>query len=368
MRKLSIIYSSLLLAELSLVTTSAAITLPYNSGNFNTTATVTTSYDTNVFSETGQEGDFLYSGRVDAQFDREAAYSLRGRIGLDWNYFQKNSTEDSFDATIELGLETNWGAREFEFSVKTQNERDDEIAWGKRINRENRFAQWKLTGPLYGRFEIVAGASFEDLRYASDGFQNLTTWTGNLAASHPLTPTIHASFGTYLRASETNLLGRSIDRGITTGVSRQLFPKVKGTVLFGWNDRDHRTAGIETMTANIDLTWQPVDRLSLDFLAGREIRTVPGGETVISTHASLISTFDFRSKWSVQISGGNAWTDFITENNREDQSLRLTCTLNRSINSHLNVSLSGTFIHNDSSQSSARFDRGIWALNVSCKL
>lgn len=257
-------------------------------------------YNTNIFANAEEEGDFYLTLMPDLQYIREAGLlRLEARAGIEVIRFLDFGDQDTEDLFTSLSLSyPNYPGkepREFLLDVGWREKSGSNDFLGTRVHSEI------LDGSLRGRREISdrlglrAGAGYINEQFSGGNFSEIDTWSLSADAIHIYSEHLETFIGYRYRHTETaGVKRRSLeidDHLVQAGLEGQLTARIAGLVsagvqqrLFGEDDLDDdlRPYG------SVAVTWAPRARSLLSLEGIKDFSVTPDDRSVDSTSLRLV--------------------------------------------------------------------------------
>lgn len=335
-------------------------------------SSVSYAWDSNVFGNSENKGDSIYSASLGLDFRRHAGIiAINGSVYIDASSFITNSSENFLNPRFhgELTKQTGRTTGSVTFGAARQSRADS--AANLRAESWAYDAGLNLKYPVIERYTLAA-----NLGYAFTDYQNnsvlvdLATYSLGLDIFYIYNTERDLIGGYRLRFSETSANSGYYDNSFTAGISGKILPKVAGTIRAGYQFRqptrksDGAYSGI---TASGQMTWTINKKMNATILLSKDFSTTSTNTSVDATTASMDFQYGLNSKASVYLGLGYGINKFLGEigGNRQDTYFTWSAGANYTLSSYLKLALSYTYFHNWSTADFSEYERNSVTLTAS---
>lgn len=292
--------------------------LSFNNGHdqFHIDASYGYYYDSNLFANSLDQGDYYQSLSLGLEYARNAGLiGINSTLKVDDAIFSKYRDENYKNPTFTLGFSKDTGrvTGTFSFSVQRQS-RSDEAA-------NIRDTSWYYTGDLAFKYPLSERYFIStDSQYSQRNFQNnqllfnLRTLSEGVNMNYVYTSKLDLIGGYRIRYSNTFGGGYSYDHAFTIGASGKILPKLSGTISAGYQLRDDYSAGHHTYgstTAGIGLTWPISTFVTFGGQFSEDFSTTSTAISVDSTTGVLSANWKISDKLAVHTDTGVSYGRYL---------------------------------------------------------
>ncbi len=394
----------LLATSLACAPARALVTLNDGHDKIYVTGSVSVSRDSNVFANSDNKGDFVYSTGLSAEYTRRAGWiGVNASASVSSSRFGSLEGQD-FDNPA-LGLEfTKQSGRttgSLTFSATRESRADATVnlrstSWIIPVGLSFKY-------PIVGTYTLAGSFGYTSRDYVEEEvFASLKSYSASLDLFHMLSTERDMIAGYRYRFSETSRNTSSVDNGISLGVNGRIIRGVSGSVRGGYQVRTSRggpggDVQFGSWTASGSSTYAINKKINLNGSIAKDFSTTATDASVDTTTVSLDTNYAYNSHLS--LTGGITYGDtmFLGEGGRivldngspairdpdgaiivaavppllgvqrHDNYFNWSATLGYSLNEHFKASLTYSWFKNWSTLEFADFVRSSWTLTMSSR-
>ncbi len=307
---------------LSILTTPVTALMQWNDGrdqvHLDLTAGVT--WDSNIYSVADGDGDLITTFSAGLDYQRRA-----GLIGIDAGLilangtFSDNSSENYLNPNLTVDLTKESGRTTGSINLSSARENRADTAANIRTESWNHSAalQWKY--PVIERYSLSGRFDYMQRDFIENtALVDLESYAAGLDLFYVYNSARDLVAGYLVRVSESSSGYQFTDHSFTGGITGRIFPKVSGSMRFGYQLRQDRTGGPDyrSWTSLITATWTVNSRLSVTGMLAKEfsltatdinVDTVTGGleaQMAFSPRTTLFAGINFASSKFLGTAGG----------------------------------------------------------------
>ncbi len=337
-----------------------------------------TSYDSNIFTAGGGQGDFVFNSGLSIDYLRRAGLiGINGNLGWGFSKFDQFSSEDFSTPTMSLELTKSTGRTTGSLSLSASQSSKPDIDANVRTTAWNYSTGLSLRYPVIERYSLAGQFGYSLTDYTDNGttLVDLSTYTASTDLYYSWTSERDLIFGYRYRLSETSANSTSTDHSFSTGVSGKLLAKLNGSARIGYQVRtsESSTGGADTtsngINASVSSTWTVNRRLSLTGTLARDFNTTSTDSSTEGTTVTIDGQYAVNAKLSLNARASVGRNDYLDSAaaNRQDNYYSYGTGFSYAFNPHLSISGSYDYFSNSSSTALSNFDRHIFSLNLSSR-
>lgn len=365
----------LLAAGLSLYHTALAL-VSINEGKNQVfiVGTVSYSWDSNIFVSSTGVSDSIYLASVGMEYQRRAGMiGVNANAYLDITHFAQHPGQDSKDprAHLELTKDSGRTTGSLTLDVARQN-RADAVA-NLRVITWNYSAGLNLKYPVIDRYSLAGAFNYAHTMYVGNPqLVDLSTYTLDSNLFYTL-DSAHDLIASYrLRYSQTSAKTAYYDHAFMAGLSGRILPKLSGTVRAGYQFRvptRRGDQGYSDYTITAQTTWNISKRMSADMSVSKDFNISSTDISLDTTSVNLDGQYALTSHLTILAGLGGGTNRFLgrTGNGRVDRFFTWHAGVNYVFNTHLQASMSYTYLRNWSNVAFSSFERNGIDLSLAAK-
>jgi hypothetical protein len=377
----------LLAATLACPPARALVTLNDGRDRIFVTGSFSATHDSNVFANSENQGDTVYSTSVVAEYTRRAGWiGVNGSVAVSASNFGDHTEQNFSNPSYSLEFTKQSGRTTGSISLSGARESRADAALNMRST------SWNYSSGINVKYPAGANTFTGNFVYASHryvdntAFADLATYTMGADMIHILPAERELVLGYRYRYSETSFNTSTTDHSVTAGVNGKIIRGVVGSLRAGWQARvPHGTPGQDTFsswTFSGTTSYAFSKRLTAALQVSKDFSTTATDSSVDVTSATLDTSYAVTPKLGMIFSGGWGLTHFLGENGRivlqegppvvrgaqrEDSYATWSAGLNYAFAEHLKLSANYTWFENWSTSSYADFVRASWGVSASSR-
>jgi hypothetical protein len=285
-------------------------------------ADATVGYDSNIFAVDDGPSDSFATFKPLLDLSRkDSLLDFETEAWTTFTNFQRDTGTDSIDPGFLMKLS-------YPANVDSAATQSAEVHWirstavnldvGGRVSQDDALAKYEGDVLDTGQSSVTARGSFDRDEYLGAAYTTIDTASLGATASYSPNALFRAGFGydLTLGRSEPNTPGLGAldqtEQALTFQASGEFTPKVTGKLSFGAADADYWGSFSHSewdAVAAADVTWMPVERLSLDVQVQRGPYFSANGDFDMSSSVTLVVRQELPGGVSVWASGTAGNTD-----------------------------------------------------------
>jgi hypothetical protein len=377
----------LLATSLACSPAQALVSLNDGRDRIHVSASVSITRDSNIFANSDDRGDVVYSTGLSVNYTRRAGWiGVNGSASVGSSKFATIDGQDFVNPSFGLEFTKQSGRTTGSLTLSAAKESRADSAVNTRSTSWNIPIGLNFKYPITGTNTLSGGMGYSSRRYLDESaFTSLSTYNASADLYHILSTEREMIAGYRYRFTETSRKTSSTDHALTLGVSGKLLRGFTGSLRAGYQTRVPK--GYETdegkfgsWTASGTTTYAINKKLNLNGSIAKDFATTATDSIVDSTTFSLEAQYAYSSHWGLLISSSFGDSAFLGEGGRviislgpplelgkqrHDNYLTWSAVLNYSLNEHFKAGLTYSWFKQWSTFSYADFVRSSWALNFS---
>jgi len=352
------------------------------------TGTFGVSHDSNIYANSDNAGDLIYTAGVTADYVRRAGWiGMNASVSVSASSFQDNQDQNFTNPHYSLELTKQGGRTTGSITISGARESRADAA----VNM--RSTSWVYNGGLQvrypaGPYTFAGHLGYSNRVFAEDTvFTNLATYTNSLDVYRILPAERELIAGYRYRYSNTARDTSSSDYAVNVGLSGRLLRGVKGSLRGGFQTRVRHggppgDSRYNSWTASAMTTYAVSRKLNFSGQLAKDFSTTATDDSVDVINAALSAAYALSSRWSLSASAGWGDSRFLGGNSRSaiagdptigpeperhDTFVNGSAAINYTLSEHLNASFAYTWFENWSTLTLADFTRSSWGMNVSSR-
>jgi hypothetical protein len=377
----------LLTATLACPPAQALVTLNDGRDRIFVTGSFSATHDSNVFANSENQGDIVYSTSVVAEYTRRAGWiGVNGTVAVSASKFGDHQDQNFSNPSYSLEFTKQSGRTTGKISLSGARESRADAALNMRSTA------WNYSSGIDVKYPAGANTFTGNFVYASNRyvdntlFADLATYTMGTDMIHILPAERELVVGYRYRYSETSFNTSTTDQSVTAGINGKIIRGVVGSLRGGWQRRvPHGALGqgaFSSWTLSGATSYAFSKRLNASLQVGKDFSTTATDSSVDVTSASIDTSYAVTSKLGLNLSSGWGLTHFLGENGRivlqpgppivrgaqrEDTYATWSAGLNYAFAEHLKFGANYTWFENWSTSSFADFVRASWSFSASSR-
>lgn len=330
-------------------------------------------YNSNIFSEALARGDYSVNGEVGIELKRRAGIiAVNATVKTDYERFSTYSQESAFNPYFYIEFTKTTGRTTGAFTANAYRETRSDSAVNLRTNSWNIPLGLSIKYPLNEKFSVNSQTGYLERRYTTSNatLTNYRDYSEAVDVFYVYTSKLDLVGGYRLRLSQTSIGPRTYDHWFNVGATGGLIAKLNGSIRFGYEIRD--IGGGENFShvnAQAALTWTVTRKLSLSSQVNRDFNTIATGATVDSIGLNLRTNYLISRKADVDFGVGYGRNQFLGTGSldRRDHFFSWDFGSHYTINDHLRLAASYSYLHNSSTLGFANFQRNSFSFDISSR-
>lgn len=329
-------------------------------------------YDSNIYLNSQQVSDTVFTGRASVGYLRDVAeVTSELTVGALGSVMADHSDQNSFDPFVRGGL-TFTPSDKTTIAGNASYERAS-IA-NEDLNTRTRSNNFTFDGSLQNLFSEKLGyrvtGNYDDSRYLTDGYADVLSYSAGLDAVYAYSPKLTVVAGYDYRESWTenrpSQLGSdpsSHDDRLSAGVEGQLLPKVSGTLNVGWVKRSFDKSGRDGSSAlyfDTGLKWIPREKTSVTINASQDYGLTAAAQSSKIGLLSVGVRQVLNAQWTVDGSASVSHASYAGASaflSRRDDTYRFKARATYAWTTNVSVDFSLGYANVDSTNSVSTYDR-----------
>lgn len=353
----------------------------YVTGSFNAT------HDSNVFANSDNRGDFVYSTSIVAEYTRRAGWiGVNGTASISSSSFGENRDQNFTNPSYSLEFTKKSGRTTGSLTMSGSKESRADAAVNLRSTSWNYNVGLNVKYPagintFTGQFGYASRSYVEDTIFA-----DLATYTAGIDMIHILPGERELVGGYRFRYSDTSRFTSTTDHAATLGINGRLIRGIVGGLRAGMQTRVPHGATLNGKFTSWTMSGSAAYAFNKDLnvaaQVSKDFSTTATDASVDVTSADISAGYSMTSKIAWSLSGGWGVTRFLGEGGRlvlqpgpppllgaqrVDTYATWSAGVAVTLHAHLKSGLTYSWFENWSSGSYADFIRSSWTLNLSSR-
>jgi hypothetical protein len=328
-------------------------------------------YDSNIYTAAGGQGDTIYTGSLSIDYERRAGLiSVTGNVGFDVGRFDEFKTENFLNPSYRVELAKDSGRTTGSLTASARRDVRADPDANLRTDSWNYETALNFKYPVIERYSLTGSFGYGLRDYADNTvLVDLETFMFSAEVFYVYTTERDLIGGYRMRVSETSAETTYHDHSFTVGVSGKILAKLNGTVRVGYQFREGRGPGTvdnQGLTMAASTTWSLNRRATLTGQMSRDFSVTSTNASVNSLQGAIDARYTFNNRLTgfVTVGGGeNRFSSDLT-GDRVDTFFSSSVGMAATITSYLRGDLSYTFYRNWSSLALGDFTRESYTLNL----
>lgn len=353
------------------------------------TGTLSASHDSNIYANSDNRGDVIYSTRVVADYTRRAGWiGVNASAAVESAEFAELKEENYQNPSYTLEFTKQSGRTTGALSLSAARESRADAAVNVRSTSWNYASDLQFKYPIVGLYTLTGRFGYSAREYVGASIlANLYTYHASADVLRILGPERDLMGGYRYRYSETSFDTTSTDHSLTLGIAGKLIRGLAGSVRAGYQIRsldtpreDDGTFG--SWTASGSVTYPFNKKTSVSAQLSKDFSITANDSSVDVTAASLDLQYAFSSRWSFGTAA--TWGRSRFQHDSARARVRLDAPLlaggprvdtyaswdagvTYTLNEHLQVAVTYVWFENWSTLAYADFARSSWTARVSSR-
>lgn len=350
-------------------------------------ATVSVTSDSNIFANSDNQDDFVYSTGLSMSYARRAGWiGVNGSASVGSSKFGKIEGQDFVNPSFGLEFTKQSGRTTGSLTLSAAKESRADAAINTRSTSWNIPIGLNFKYPITGTYTLAGSMGYSSRRYLDETvFASLSTYYASADLFHILTTEREMIAGYRYRYSETSRNTSSADHGLSLGLSGKLIRGLAGSLRVGYQTRTPRGPGINegsfsSWTASGSSSYAMTRKLNFSGSIAKDFSTTATDSMVDTTTVSVEAQYAYSSHWALAATSSFGDSQYLGESGRvvialgpplelgkqrHDNYVTWSVALSYSLNEHFKAGLNYSWFKNWSTLSFADFVRSSWSLNLS---
>ncbi len=331
-------------------------------------------HDSNIFSQNGGDGDFIYSASVGVEYLRRAGLiTFSGSLFLDASRFGEYEGENFENPRLRGEFTKQSGRTTGALTLGAQRQNRADSAANIRSESWLYDAGLNLKYPVIERYTLSGGLNYSYLDFIDNALLvDLRTYEATADLFYVYTSERDLIGGYRIRWGETSANTSFVDHAFTAGISGKILPKVSGNLRAGYQVRIPSGYGedsYEAFTASVAASWNATRRTNVTAQAGKDFSISSTNINIDSTSFDLDVQHALRAKLSLIGGIGYGENRFLGSagGGRRDRYFTWNAGVSYTLNEHFKASLIYSYYRNWSNVAFADFQRNSFSLNLSAR-
>lgn len=353
------------------------------------TAALSVTRDSNIFANSAEQGDFVYSTSLTAEYTRRAGWiGVNANAAISSSRFADFGEQDFNNPSLSLELTKQTGRTTGSITMAAVRESRADAEVNTRSTSWHVPIGLNFKYPIVSTYTLAGSLGYSSRDYVNEFvFASLDTYSASLDLLHMLTKDRDMILGYRYRHSDTSRDTASTDHALSLGVMGRIIRGVMGNVRVGYQTRTPeglfgQEPTFDSWTASSSLSYSPHKRLAITTTIAKDFATTATDAYVDTTTVTADSTYTHSARWSASTSVSFGDTQFLGEGGRvviaagpppvlgrqrHDNYVTWNAGLNYSRNERFKCSLGYTWFHNWSTVDFADFIRSSWTFTFSSR-
>ena len=379
----------LLVAGIACAPARALVTLNDSHDHIFVNGTLGISRDSNIFANSDNTGDFVYSTGVSIEYTRRAGWiGVNASVAGNASQYGELKSENFSNPSYSMELTKQSGRTTGSITLSGARESRADSAINVRSSSWNYNAGLNFKYPVVERFTLSGSLGYSARKYIEQTqLANLSTYSSSTDLFYLLSNERDLVGGYRYRYSESSRSTATTDHAINAGVSGRIIRGLNGSVRVGYQIRTPHgdptnTGSFGGLSASAATSYAVNRKITINGSVSKDFSTTATDASVDTTTASIESGYTYNSHWA--ISAGAGWGDsrFLGEQgrvviapgppvlfgkNRHDNYANWNTSVSYSLNEHFKANLTYGYFINWSTVPFADFVRNSWGLNFSSR-
>lgn len=330
----------------------------------------TISYDSNVFAENSERGDYILAASAGLELKRRAGIiAVNVRATFDYQQFSEYTDQTTWNPSFFVELNKTTGRTTGALTVNAFRSSKADSAVNLRTQSWNYPVGLNIKYPINDKLYVTSATGYLKRSY-TDSVQLLsyTDYSESIDVFYVYTSKLDLVGGYRLRVGSTNL-STTTDHNFSLGATNGLLPKVNGTVRLGYQFRTIDSTGrsYSQLNAMVSLTWLATRKFTMSNQTSRDFTTTATGGSVDTLSTALRAVYVFTRRFEASAGVGYGRNLFLDGPARQDDYFTWDVGLGLNWSEHLRVAASFNYMLNWSSFALSDFERTGYSLNVSSR-
>lgn len=352
-------------------------------------ASVSVSRDSNIFANSDNAGDYVYSTALSAEYTRRVGWiGANAHASVGSSRFATIKGQDFDNPSLGLEFTKQTGRTTGAITLSASRESRADASVNLRSTSWNIPVGLNIKYPISGMYTLTGSFGYSSRRYLDETvFSSLSSYSSSLDLLRILSTERELVAGYRYRFSESSRSTTSTDHALSLGLSGKLIRGVKGSLRMGYQTRGStgRAATdtkFDSWFASGSSSYAFSRKLALSGSLSKDYSTTATDSIVDTSNASVSLQYAYSSKLNAALSADFGDSQYLGEAgrivlspgppallgpNRHDNFVSWDATLSYVLNGHFNMSASYSWFRNWSTIAFADFVRSSWSVNASTR-
>jgi Putative beta-barrel porin 2 len=367
----SITAAAVMAAVIAIPQARALVSLEDGKDNLFIDGTLEMAYDSNVFTNSRDQGSMEYEGTLAANFTRRAGWiGVNATASVDFARFASFQNQDYVDPKLTVELTKESGRTTGSLTATVQREDRADVDVNTRDVSWNYDAGLNIQYPVIERYSISGTLDYGRADYLDQTlFTNQDTYAASLYLYYILNDQRDLFVQYRERYTEEARGPSELDRALSAGVSGNVVGPFNGSLEVGYQNRKPTSGpdagGYDDLTASGKVTWNMNRRMNLTANVSRDFSTDAEAQSIDATEAGLTFQDSFTSKASTTLMVSTGENRFLGADGlvapggrrRVDTYAEFSAAYFYTLNEHLKASINYVYYRNWSTLPFADFPR-----------
>lgn len=336
---------------------------------------VTVGYNSNIFAESGGDGDSNLTAHVGMEWKRRAGLiAVDSTLRFDYVAYRRYTDENSLNPHLTVTFSKDTGRTTGALQVNAYRETRSDNAVNLRTDSWNFPVSLSLKYPVNEKLNLSSTTGYLRRTYNESnlGLVDYRDFTQSLDLFYIYTSKLDLIGGYRLRLAKTAANGRSTDHWFNVGATGSLFSKMTGTVRVGYQLRRERQPAHETygqLNALASVDWAFTRKITLSMQVSRDFDTIATGSSIDATSVTLQGVYTYSSKLDFSASATAGRNKFLTTTApaRKDAFFTWTVGAGYKPSQHLSLGASYHYMRNWSTLSLGDYENHGFSIDISSR-
>ncbi len=394
----------LLASSLASTPAHALVTLNDGHDKIHVNGSVSVSRDSNVFANSDNKGDFVYSTSLSAEYTRRAGWiGVNASAAVGSSRFATIEGQDFVNPSLGLEFTKQTGRTTGSLTFSAARESRADASVNLRSSSWNIPVGLNFKYPIAGTYTLAGSFGYSSRRYVDETvFASLVSYSASLDLFHILTTERDMLVGYRYRHNQSSRDTSSDDHAFSVGINGKLIRGISGGLRAGYQVRIPHSrlgdqAAIKSWTISGPASFSISKKLNLSGGISKDLAITATDSFVDTTTASIDTKYAYNSHWSAVASASFGDSRFLGESgrvqlagatpavfdlagnmivpafpavlgrHRHDNYFTWSASVNYSLNEHFKASLTYSWFQNWSTIEFADFVRSSWTLTMSSR-
>jgi hypothetical protein len=352
-------------------------------------ASVSVSHDTNVFANSDNAGDYVYSTALSADYTRRVGWiGVNATAAVGSSRFGKIKGQDFDNPSFGLEFTKQTGRTTGSITLSAARESRADASVNLRSTSWHIPVGLNFKYPVSGAYTLTGGLSYSSRNYVDETvFASLESYSTSLDLLRILSTERELIAGYRYRYSESSRNTSSTDHAFSLGLSGKLIRGLKGNLRAGYQTRGSTgrlgtEKRFDSWFASGSSSYAISRKLILNGTVAKDYSTTATDMIVDTTNASLALQYAYSSRLNASLGGDVGDSKYLGEEgrvllnpgpppllgrNRHDNFASWDATVRYSLSEHFKAAASYSWFRNWSTIDYADFTRSSWTLTASTR-